>query len=325
MTKKGVIKRIIKNRYGFIKYSDGEIFFHINQVEKGKPAKDLEVSFTIGRGKKGPEARNVRIIEDIYEGYLPKDTAELIDYNKIDNFSLKLNKVVQPDGDKFGLFVTDRGRVKFWVNPDLSHIRYREIAKRQESIVQGLGLELMTIEYIPDWRLVVGLGISSVYETSMTLHHVWGIPYLPGSALKGVTRNWVISENFRHNEELALKNLDFCNVFGSPKDSCTGEQKGKVIFFDALPVLMPVIEADIMNPHYSEYYSDKKGEVPPADYENPIPIPFLTVKEGNFKVYIGARKNDEDYLKLANEWLMQALKEHGIGAKTAVGYGYNKV
>ena len=38
------------------------------------------------------------------------------------------------------------------------------------------------------WRLVVGLGLPSPLETGITLHHLYGIPYLPGSAIKGVTR-----------------------------------------------------------------------------------------------------------------------------------------
>src|SRR6185369_614959 len=35
-------------------------------------------------------------------------------------------------------------------------------------------------------RLIVGLGVESVLETSITLHRTYGVPYLPGSALKGL-------------------------------------------------------------------------------------------------------------------------------------------
>ena len=48
-----------------------------------------------------------------------------------------------------------------------------------------------------DWRMVVGLGSDHVQETNMTLDHVHGIPYLPGSAIKGIVRSWVIQEFFR--------------------------------------------------------------------------------------------------------------------------------
>lgn len=46
------------------------------------------------------------------------------------------------------------------------------------------------------WRMVIGLGASHPQETSMTLHHIYGIPYIPGSAIKGVTRHWVILKEF---------------------------------------------------------------------------------------------------------------------------------
>jgi len=37
-------------------------------------------------------------------------------------------------------------------------------------------------------RLIIGLGGTSPLETSITLHHTFGIPYIPGTALKGVCR-----------------------------------------------------------------------------------------------------------------------------------------
>ncbi len=41
-------------------------------------------------------------------------------------------------------------------------------------------------------RLVVGLGHNTVLETGLTLHHTWGLPMLPGSALKGLARAWAM-------------------------------------------------------------------------------------------------------------------------------------
>jgi len=87
-----------------------------------------------------------------------------------------------------------------------------------------------------------------------------------------------------------------------------------------------------MNPHYSPYYSEGK---PPADYHNPVPIPFLTVENTSFEFIIGIKEKDnqkvesgefngERVFNIASEWLGKALQEHGIGAKTAVGYGFFK-
>ncbi len=196
--------------------------------------------------------------------------------------------------------------------------------------------------FTPEWRLILGLGGSSAYETGMTLHHIYGIPYLPASAVKGIIRSYVITEVY-NDEVSALKEKIFCDVFGcngegkigevkfksyyklNPTDkNDTGDRQGKVIFFDAFPQKTINLEADIMNPHYSPYYSDTTGKVPPADWHNPVPIPFLTVgNKTSFQFAIGV-KRDEDLplLEKAKSWLESALQQHGIGAKTAVGYGY---
>ena len=97
-----------------------------------------------------------------------------------------------------------------------------------------------------------------------------------------------------------------------------------------MPFESPKIEPDVMNPHYGDYYNGKK---PPADYLNPVPIYFLTVKNTKFNFMIAVRENinTEDtklgigtLADITKKWLEKALKEHGIGAKTAVGYGYMK-
>jgi CRISPR-associated protein Cmr6 len=44
------------------------------------------------------------------------------------------------------------------------------------------------IEAKPVWRFVVGLGAAHVLETGITLHRLFGLPIIPGSALKGAAR-----------------------------------------------------------------------------------------------------------------------------------------
>ncbi|MEN2998479.1 MAG: type III-B CRISPR module RAMP protein Cmr6, partial [Brevinematia bacterium] len=96
----------------------------------------------------------------------------------------------------------------------------------------------------------------------------------------------------------------------------TQEQKGRVIFMDAYPVSEIKLELDIMNPHYPDYYSKNQ---PPADWQNPVPITFLTVGKTKFQFLLLSR--DESLLEKATILLKNALKEHGIGAKTSLGYG----
>ena len=77
-----------------------------------------------------------------------------------------------------------------------------------------------------------------------------------------------------------------------------------------------------MNPHFAEYYSDNSNTVPPTDYQDPKPIFFLVVKDTKFEFTVGAKSTN--VLSIAYDWMNKALQEHGVGAKTSVGYGYFK-
>jgi CRISPR-associated protein Cmr6 len=98
----------------------------------------------------------------------------------------------------------------------------------------------------------------------------------------------------------------------------TTEHQGAVVFFDAYPTRAPLLEADILNPHYGDYYL--KGK-PPGDYYNPIPTFFLTVaKDSEFRFAISGKS--EALVNNSNKWLQRALADFGVGGKTASGYGY---
>jgi len=268
----------------------------------------------------------------------------------IDNFSLKINKAArfipenEHDGRKFKFF--KGGQDGFSPSPEFGELEFEQIAQRHRHNIDALNLSVSICEATIDRRLIIGLGNESVYDTSMTLHHVYGIPYIPASAVKGVVRSWIITERFGQDEKAAIKDKGFCDVFGCPKkikDTLSyynEERQGKVWFFDAFPLSKPEIEVDIMNPHYGDYYAEKKVDnnpIPPADYLSPNLIPFLTVGEGTkFQFLVGIKEKDDDEViesgkfdgrkpsEVAKKWLKNALEEHGIGAKTAVGYGYMK-
>lgn len=62
----GKIKKLTAKGFGFIDTGDGnDLFFHMSNVE-GTRYEDLRegqrVSYTAGRGPKGPRAENVRVI-----------------------------------------------------------------------------------------------------------------------------------------------------------------------------------------------------------------------------------------------------------------------
>ena len=182
------------------------------------------------------------------------------------------------------------------------------------NITQRLGYLFGTpIDFTLSWRMVIGLGASHPQETSMALHHVYGIPYIPGSAVKGSTRHWIIRDQFDGEEDKAMKNHDFKRVFGTP------EQEGEVIFLDAYPIEKVNLKVDIMNPHYPDYYGKEKPP-PPGDWQNPVPIKFLTIERTKFRFYLLGK--EKTLIEKVKDWVEGALKNYGIGAKTSSGYGY---
>ena len=243
--------------------------------------------------------------------YHPTDTAQLVRSNQSDNFALRYRHFLQitRDGAKYKVNFPNS-------TPTLEESSQKLIEQLRERQKQQLlqfvrsGLELYCVDATVDWRLIVGLGSGHVLETNMTLHHVYGIPYIPGTAVKGVLRHWWLQEDFDNDENSALRDEKFLALFGSQK------QRGKVQFLDAHPGEVRFTK-DIMNPHYPEYYS---GGKPPTDNQNPVPINFLTVERTSFRFVFLTRT--PGLLKRLKERFERALEMKGIGAKTAVGYGY---
>jgi CRISPR-associated protein Cmr6 len=132
-------------------------------------------------------------------------------------------------------------------------------------------------------------------------------------------RRWeqVLGDGREEARELARA---FRAIFGTTAAS------GQAVFFDAIPAAMPHLELDIMNPHVPEYYRDG-GKTPPASWQSPVPVYFLTVAPGTeFRFAVAWRGTLDDMGRarraLAKHWLMSALTELGAGAKTGAGYGY---
>lgn len=168
-------------------------------------------------------------------------------------------------------------------------------------------------------RFVTGMGRPHPVENGFSWHPTLGIPYIPGSSIKGMVRNWV-------EIYLGIGEDEINRIFGSKKPGTS--HAGSVIFFDAIPIDVVKLEADIMTPHYTEYYQDKKN--PPADWYSPVPIPFLTVApDQTFLFAVAPRlpevkqeeENGETDVEKVMKWMIEALEWIGAGAKTAVGYG----
>lgn len=166
-------------------------------------------------------------------------------------------------------------------------------------------------------RMAVGLGTESVLETSIKLHHTYGVPYIPASALKGVTASY--ARDYLQGWEKTSPN--YAIVFGTSADDQNNEEAaGFVTFYDALYVPdsginKQALHADVITVHHQDYYQDKN--LAPADWDSTTPISFLTATGE----YLIALSGPEDWVSLTFDILKEALKELGVGAKTSSGYG----
>ena len=63
-----------------------------------------------------------------------------------------------------------------------------ELIKRRDAMVPTENS--LTGEVV--WRMVIGMSTPNPFETSITLHPQYGIPIIPGSTVKGLTRAWCL-------------------------------------------------------------------------------------------------------------------------------------
>jgi len=248
--------------------------------------------------------------------FLPKDTSALLFGSSgvtIENVGLKIDKYIRNFGDAKKTMKANceqeynTTEMKLLSNLTTSRRDLLRSYKYTHCVTGTLGS-----------RMVLGLGGGSVYETSITLHRIYGFPYVPGSSVKGCLRSYIIRDLFGGSEANALADCDFANVFG------TQGQRGNVIFIDAFPVEISKLELDIMNPHYPNWYS--KG-MSPNDTDNPVPVKFYAVPENTQFVFrLASKKTDIKNCSIKSvsltKLLETTLKEIGIGAKTATGYGW---
>ncbi len=173
------------------------------------------------------------------------------------------------------------------------------------------------IDLTTQGRLIVGLGSENVIETGIRLHHTYGMPIIPGSALKGLAAHFCDQVWGPAEEGFRKGRIYHQLLFGTTDDS------GCITFHDAwlTPKSPEPLRLDVMTPHHPKWLD---GSVAPTDFDSPIPIPFLSVT-GDFRVAVswhGPTSNKaKNWSNLALSLLRDALEEWGIGGKTTSGYG----
>ena len=158
--------------------------------------------------------------------------------------------------------------------------------------------------------LAVGLGNGSATEVGLTLHHTYGTPLIPGSAIKGACSRAIAGQT-----EAAKK------IFGS--SDCAGGAVFHDAWFVSTTGKETPLQIDTVTVHHPDYYQTQKSF--PTDFDDPTPVPFISVKPGTqFLFAIEVQGADDGWLKFAEEMLKHVLTEIGLGGKTNAGYGWFK-
>lgn len=211
--------------------------------------------------------------------------------------------------------------------------RMKALAERQAALA---GDDCFTLPARSLAPFTTGLGIEHPLENGFAFLSPFGLPYLPGSSVKGVLRRAALElgdgELFEHADRTWTE-ADIGALFGAAGERA-GEQRqrGALVFWDVHPVLPERcdLQWEIMTPHQKGYYQD--GE-PPHDNGSPIPILFLTLPPGTrFRFHVQCDRTLLERiaprLLEGDVWraVLRELFEHafawiGFGAKTSVGYG----
>jgi CRISPR-associated protein Cmr6 len=185
-----------------------------------------------------------------------------------------------------------------------------------------------------------GLGLEHPLENGFAFLSPYGLPYLPGSSVKGVLRKALRD---LAGEEDGWDETAIVALFGSePADRDTSDdalQRGALAFWDVMPdIAGGALAVDIMTPHQAHYYQGKKkvnetAKQSPHESGEPTPIHFLTVPPDSgfaFHVRCDLAVLARTAPALCEQGRWQALLDKafrhafdwlGFGAKTAVGYG----
>lgn len=166
-------------------------------------------------------------------------------------------------------------------------------------------------------RLFIGLAGGGALETGCAVGHSHGMPYIPGSSIKGVVRAHA-REQLGEQGRAAWQEL-----FGSePIAEHRAGLAGLVGFHDAWWVpgsaASPFVQ-EVVTTHHMQYYSEG-GRQAATDFDSPVPNAQVAV-QGSFLFVI---EGPCAWHGLAEAMLKDTLHRRGIGAKTRAGYGYFK-
>lgn len=179
-------------------------------------------------------------------------------------------------------------------------------------------------------------GNAGAIYNGFSLDPVSGMPFIPGSSLKGMLRSCFPDEE--NNVKYSDKRREYIKSILA--DKCLVEYddiealrknifENNDVFLGAFPKIKndseALLDTDIITPHTPDWYSDYN---PLKRYANPIPVTILKVRPGVEFIFsfILHDMTDEDgkvIVSAENKRVLfeNLLSDFGIGAKTDVGFG----
>jgi CRISPR-associated protein Cmr6 len=187
------------------------------------------------------------------------------------------------------------------------------LARRQTAAAQGIPQDArLRLDAIAQAPFATGLGNEHPLENGFAFLNPYGLPYLPGTGVKGVLRQaarelasgeWGDSNGWSTRKVYPLMqgegdkrkpviddgtkqpiNLSLLDVlFGlESKDGDKVHVRAALSFWDVIPQIAgDSLMVEIMTPHQSHYYQPVAGSTGPHDSGSPNPISFLTVPPGS--------------------------------------------
>lgn len=177
-------------------------------------------------------------------------------------------------------------------------------------------------------RLYIGVARDNALETGVSLSHTYGMPFIPGSAVKGLCRaaagEWLAQREARRylfgDDRRPRAANDARAADADPADAGIDSEIGGVIFHDAWwnPAgKAPPLVAEVVTGHHAGYYGSA-GKQDATDFDAPVPAPQIAVS-GRFRFVI---EGDPAWTRLACRLLAGGLQQRGIGGKRSSGYGH---
>ncbi|WP_457676804.1 type III-B CRISPR module RAMP protein Cmr6 [Thiolapillus sp.] len=210
------------------------------------------------------------------------------------------------------------------------HKTMEALIDRQATLFDTLPeVQSLVLDALASAPFTTGLGNAHPLENGFAFLWPYGLPYLPGSGVKGVLRQAARElSTGQWGDTRGWKKEAITALFG--EEDSNRAQRGALIFWDVIPRLPGNLQLEVMTPHQAKYY---RGEDTPHDSGQPNPIYYLTVPpRSGFTFHVTCNTDllthtcpdlldDQAWKTLIREAFAHAFDWLGFGAKGAVGYG----